>query len=391
MNTESIIALSTRIEELADIVSDLSKSVSALKINDQLRLSANTPIPPGIACKVAYDSNGLITKGIGLESSDIPLLDIDKISTLRKSLEDRATYKDFNNFKTEINELIKPAAESLGKIAGTGTKVNYNSEGRIISTSDLLPSDIPILPISKIDGLSDIISSLNIQMLSEEDEDTIPNIKVTPGTYAKVTIDQYGRVITGEQIGMNDIPTELISRINIIESRFIDIPSQQIVSAIQQALVEKLDANKSIIPGTFTKVKVDSKGLVTFGEKLTIKDLPELSISDIVGLDKSLRNKTDQLDFLTLSDTVSSLVSALSSIGEISGIKNELQTKAKDEDVKKLSSSVTQLKSTMESLINKIPSDMILEQLTQIQNEVSSLSGRISAIETHLGIANNIS
>lgn len=391
MNTELIIALQNKIEELSSTVGIMEKTVNALKINDQRRLDSNIPIPPGIACKVAYDKNGLITKGIGLEVSDIPQLDIDKIINLKKHLDDKASLKDFEKFKSIITEMIQPTVKNLGYIVGTATKVNFNQDGRIVATSDLLPSDIPMLPISKIEGLADIISNFNIQMISENNENSIPNIKVSPGTYAKVTIDQYGRVITGDKLGMNDIPSELISKLNIIESRFADIPSQQTIIAIQKSLVDKLDANKSIIPGTFTKVKVDSKGLVTFGEKLSIRDLPELGMSDINGLEKAIREKADQKDILSLSDTVSSLVNSLSSIGEISGIKNELKTKAKDEDVRKLSSNITQLKNTLDSFINRIPSDMILEQLTQIQNEVSSLSGRVSAIEKHLDIGNHFS
>lgn len=391
MNTELIISLQNKIEELSSAIDIMGKTVNALKINDQRRLTSNTPIPPGIACKVAYDSNGLITRGTSLEVSDIPQLDIDKIINLKKHLDDKASLKDFEKFKSAITEMIKPAVNKLSQIAGTGIKVNYNSDGRIVSSSDLLPSDIPVLPISKIEGLSDIISHLNIQKISENAEDSIPNIKVNPGTYVKVSIDKYGRVITGEKLGMNDIPSELISKLNVIESKFVDIPSQQTIVAIQKNLVEKLDGNLPIIPGTFTKVKVDSKGLVTFGDKLNIRDLPELTISDITGLEKVIRDKADYKDFLSLSDTVSSLVNSLSAIGEISGIKNELHSKAKDEDVKKLSSSVSQIKHTLDSLVNRMPSDMISDQLTQIQNEVSMLSGKISAIENHLGIADNFS
>lgn len=391
MNTELIISLQNKIEELSSAIDIMGKTVNALKINDQRRLTSNTPIPPGIACKVAYDSNGLITRGTSLEVSDIPQLDIDKIINLKKHLDDKASLKDFEKFKSAITEMIKPAVNKLSQIAGTGIKVNYNSDGRIVSSSDLLPSDIPVLPISKIEGLSDIISHLSIQKISENAEDSIPNIKVNPGTYVKVSIDKYGRVITGEKLGMNDIPSELISKLNVIESKFVDIPSQQTIVAIQKNLVEKLDGNLPIIPGTFTKVKVDSKGLVTFGDKLNIRDLPKLTISDITGLEKVIRDKADYKDFLSLSDTVSSLVNSLSAIGEISGIKNELHSKAKDEDVKKLSSSVSQIKHTLDSLVNRMPSDIISDQLTQIQNEVSMLSGKISAIENHLGIADNFS
>jgi len=389
MNTDLILTLNQRIEEVESIVIGIEKVVNALKINDQQRLIANPPIPPAIACKVAYDKNGLVIRGTNLDQSDIPELGIDKVLNLRSSLEDKASKKELQSFKNEVTNIIQPTMNKLNQIVGTGTKVNFTADGRIVSVADLLPSDIPILPMAKIDGLEAIISSFNSLMVTSHKEDEVPTIKVSAGTYIKVTVDQYGRVINGEhKLGLNDIPSELISRINTLESRFVNIPSQQTIDAIQQELVNKLDANEPIVPGTYTKVRVDSKGLVKVGDKLTIRDLPELNISDIVGLDKAIRDKADQNDLLEIRDTVTSLVSSLSSIGEINGIKNELINKASDSELKTLTSKVNRMQGTMDNLINKIPSDMITTQLAQIINEVSILSGRIASLEHHLGITN---
>ena len=99
MNNEIILTLNERIESISSSIKDIQKTVNALKINDQKRLDANKLIPPGISCKVAYDKNGLVLKGMGLEENDIPQLSIDKIDNLKRSLDSKASSKDFDQFK----------------------------------------------------------------------------------------------------------------------------------------------------------------------------------------------------------------------------------------------------------------------------------------------------
>lgn len=389
MNTELILELRDKIENLSITVETMEKNINSLKINDQRRIDANNPIPPGIACKVAFDKNGLIISGIGLELSDIPQLGIDKINNLKQYLDNKASIKDLEKFKVDITNMINPTISKFNEIAGTGIKINYNSDGRIISSSELLVSDIPSLPITKIEGLVDVINDIKSKYISEDNiVEEIPNIKVNPGTYTKVNVDKYGRVTSGDKIGINDIPIEIINKLNSIESRMVNFASQNSIDIINKDLVNKITANKSITPGTYTKVKVDSKGLITSGEKLNIRDLPELSISDINGLDKIIRSKADESALINLTDTVSSMVNSISKVGEIDGIKNELSNKASEIDLKNIKSKINTFQNTLDNLVNKIPGDMIMDQLSQIMNEMSVLSGRISVIENHLNIKN---
>lgn len=389
MNTELILELRDKIENLSITVETMEKNINSLKINDQRRIDANNPIPPGIACKVAFDKNGLIVSGIGLELSDIPQLGIDKINNLKQYLDNKASIKDLEKFKVDITNMINPTISKFNEIAGTGIKINYNSDGRIISSSELLVSDIPALPITKIEGLVDVINDIKSKYISEDNiVEEIPNIKVNSGTYTKVNVDKYGRVTSGDKIGINDIPIEIINKLNSIESRMVNFASQNSIDIINKDLVNKITSNKSITPGTYTKVKVDSKGLITSGEKLNIRDLPELSISDINGLDKIIRSKADESALINLTDTVSSMVNSISKVGEIDGIKNELSNKASEIDLKNIKSKINTFQNTLDNLVNKIPGDMIMDQLSQIMNEMSVLSGRISVIENHLNIKN---
>ena len=389
MNTKIILELQSQIEELSSSLKKVEKHVNALKIDEQYRLNANTAIAPGTACKVSYDKNGLIVNGSQLESNDIPELEINKIKLLKKLLDEKVSDKDLEKFKVDIMNMINPVVATYNEIIGTGIKVNYNKEGKIVSSSELLVEDIPELPIEKINGLSDIIDEMRCQSVSVASDDIDNAIKVNAGTYTKVSVDQYGRITYGSKLELNDIPRELVNNINLIQSKLIEFASQVSLDEINKKLINKVDANPAITAGTYIKVRVDSKGLVVSGDKkLDINDLPELNISNITGLEKAIRDKADHKDVMALTDTISSLVNSMGNVGEIKGIKNELESKASDERVDRIETKVESINNKLNTLINSMPSDMIFEQLNQIQNELSNLTGRMSSIEKYLKITN---
>ena len=370
-------------EQLQDDIRQLRKDVNALRINEQRYLKSNTLIPPGIACKVSYDGYGLIVNGTKLESSDIPELPIDHIISLRKILDDKIGSNEFKKLQIEAsNNVIKK-----GNIVGSGIKVNYDHNGLVISTSDLLVDDIPELPIQKIDGLLEKLSLLESHHKTEMVDD---NNTITPGIFCKISYDNKGRVISGSNLDINDIPIELINRINSFESMLPMLATGDVVRAIGENVLKKLDSNNPITSGTYTKVTVDSKGLVTKGDKLTVNDLPELTIMDIKNLYTELHNKVNLDTFIALNDTVSTMVNSLKSIGDVNEIKNTVSTKANESDMRLTISQVKELRDKFNILNDKIPNDTIMEQLQQIQLELSTLSGRISVIENKLNIPNNL-
>ena len=222
---------------------------------------------------------------------------------------------------------------------------------------------------------------MNISKISVNSEEKLPTIKTNAGSFTKVTIDQHGRVLSGNKLDIDDIPNILISKINHMESSMANLASQKSVDGVSKSLSNKLDSNPNITSGTYTKLKVDSKGLVVKGDQLTIRDLPELNISNIVGLDKSLKEKADRIDLINLNDTVSALVNSLSMIGEVSSLKNELKSKASDNDLSKLNSRIESMQRTLDMLLDRLPGDMILEQFSQIERNLSDLECRIANLE----------
>lgn len=379
MNPESMIALQKRIEEVEQIAQDAIKKIKGIDIDNQRKLIANVKIPPGIACKIAYDANGLVLNGDKLTASDIPTLPIDSIDGLRKILDSKVSESDAKKLQMNDQQVKKS-----DKIAGSGIKVNFDENGLIVSASDLLIDDIPAIPIEHVINLREELDIIKSAIAPVKEVAEVP--KIAPGTFTKITYDETGRVLSGSKLTTNDIPIELIEKVNHLEEQIPLFAPRNSVDAMSKVLRDKLDANDSITPGTYTKLTVDSKGLVTKGDRLTIKDLPTIGINDISDLSQTLRNKADQADLMELNDTVSSIVNSLNKIGDISAIQVKLERKAEDQDLRDMSSRIESLQKLMDILSTKIPNELIMEQLQQIQNEVSTISGRISVLEKKMGI-----
>ena len=380
MNNLTPLEIETMLIHLDQSVKTLTELMTSVIIDKQKWIEKNTPIPPGIGCKFAYDTNGLVLKNMGLEISDIPKLPISKIDGLERYLQDIATSNDLKRLKIDIlNNRLKK-----GDVVESGMKVSIDSNGLVVSVSDLLPTDIPQLPISKIDGLKDeleIIASGITSFNSIENDNTY---KIQSGVFPKVTFDNQGRVIKGEPLSITDIPNELISKVNELESIIPTLASRVTLDSINNKLLDKIDKNDDIIPGEYFKVRVDSKGLVIKGNStLSKSDLPKLSISDIEGLESSLRNKVDVDLYTTLNNSVSSLVSSISKINEVTNMKNLIGKKANEEDLMRLSSKVNSLQNTINN-INDSSSDIVMSTLENINKELSNINGRLSILEKKL-------
>lgn len=383
-NEQQMKQILSDVASLREDVIDIKRVINGLKINEQRFIKANNSIPPGIATKVSYDSNGLITNGTKLESSDIPEITIDHINGLRRLLNEKISNSEFERLRIESsNNGLKK-----GNIVGSGIKVNFDEHGLIVSISDLLESDIPSIPISKVTGLDDVLKLLESH--HKDDTSQIDDISVIPGTYCKITYDKHGRVVSGSDLTVNDIPIDIITRINWIETMLPNLVTADVVSTWIDEIKKKVDSNHPITPGTYTKVTVDHNGLVTKGENISIRDLPNITIEDIIDLDRTLKQKANTVDLIDLNNTVSSMLSSLSKIGDVTALRNELKKKASIEEVQSVDKEVKSIRTLVNTLSEKIPNDTILDQLNQIQFELSNLSGRISILEQHLDIPKDI-
>ena len=220
-------------------------------------VQANAVIPSGTGAKISYDSKGLVTGSSVLDLSDIPDLPASKLTG-------KLNIAQLPEFGTPVSSYVKVYVDSAGRviggeenpslatlgiddalaanpdiIPGTGTKITYDSKGLIVSSANLLETDIPNINANKITGTLSI--------------DQLPNFGVAVDSYTKVTIDASGRVIGGS------IPSTL--------------DAYGITDAVQ--------ANTLIEPGSGTKIVYDSKGLIVSAELLLPSDIPDLDASKI--------------------------------------------------------------------------------------------------------------
>lgn len=363
--------LNGKVNQLEKDVRELIASLSGLRIDIQMAVQRKERIRPGTGCKIYYDSNGLIMKSEDLEAGDIPLLPIEKIDGLLERLQKKSSES-------------KEKHEELKKIkAGSGIKINYDEYGRVTSSSEsLLPVDIPELTMNKITGLEDAIKTIREELngiLNQRKE----KYRIAPGTAVKVSYGEDGRIISGSELTMDDIPRSLISKINLIESRIPSLASQEVVNTALSRLNKKLDANVPIYGGTFTKVHVDENGLVTQGDRITVEDIGTITINNVADLPSILKNKANQSDMIQVLNTVNQLASSDQS-SEIVRLKNMVESKANDYTVKSIQAQVGNLTASIDNLLNRIPDRDIMDLVNTVLQSNEDIKRRLITFENEI-------
>ncbi|MCM1439557.1 MAG: hypothetical protein NC131_10215 [Roseburia sp.] len=369
---EVIKKLQRDISELRSNDEELTRTIEALRIDKQIYLRANESIKPGMATKVAYDENGLILSGEELDPTDIPELTIDHINGLRDALANKATRKDLKNISVDLEEIFKER-----DITGTGCKVNYDRYGVIQSSSDLLVDDIPKLPISHIDGLTE-----RLELLKNSSQERVEFVHdtINAGSGCKIFFDEHGHITRSTNLDMNDIPQQLIIRLNEMESRMMDLAPSKTLESINKTLSKKVTKEGNVVPGTYTKVTVNNDGLITNAENMTVNDLPEISIVHIKDLYKTLKDKAEHSDVVELMNSVNMLMTYVGKIGEVASMKNKLDKTVSDSQFSQLSSQVSEIQKIVDRL-SSIDFNVINNQLENINKSIDDLSSRITLLE----------
>lgn len=384
MDNNTMAQLMTTVSSLENKVNQLTKELNKLMIDKQQFVPLGKTITPGISPKVAYDSNGMILQGMKLDVSDIPQLPITQIIGLKSQLDSIADTADVKKITNDLKKLIvSRSSESVS----SATKVNYDANGFVVSGSQLTSDDIPTLPISKIDGLSDIISIINSLSESSNNSRTSSNTTdniTKSGTFTKVSVDSSGRVTNGDRLTINDLPIDLINRINQLESKIIDTTPIELFNRMNTAITKKIDSNTDITPGTYSKLTVDSKGLVVSGDKLTIDDLPNLTMDCIEGLKGELNKTAKYTDIIDLNNSMSQIISSIQSIGDVNQLKTSLHLKADADQVVRLEKEFTQFKKNIAAVEENLPSELILTQLENIASRIDTIEGRLSVVESKI-------
>ena len=117
---------------------------------------------------------------------------------------------------------------------------------------------------------------------------TLANSGVTAGTYSKVTVDAKGRVTAGAALVAADIPTlnqsttgNAATATKLATARTLSITGDGTGSAnfdgSANAAITLTLGSTGVVAGTYTKLTVNGKGLVTGGEALLASDIPTLN------------------------------------------------------------------------------------------------------------------
>lgn len=380
MEPSELVKLSNKVNDLEETIQKLKTQINEINIDRQFYLTAEDNMLPGMATKVVYDKNGLITRGEKLGKNDIPNLDIDHIDGLRDLVNNKVSKTEFSRFRSIVDQAIP----KKGNISNTGTKINYDSNGLVISSSDLLLEDIPDIPIDKVSGLSEKLDSISIEAASAVN-DEIEHPNVSANTFTKVTYDNHGHILQGDKLSIDDIPQELIIKINEAESKILSVASSKKVELLSNKVDDKLDANPvPMKSGIYTKVQVDSKGLVVNSYELTKEDLPSLSVDDIQDLREALKNKADYESIAETNALATTLVEKISAVGNIQALQNDIKRKADANEVADMKNDIKFLKDLVNRTIEKAPLDMITPQFNDILSTLSNIEGRLSAIEFQL-------
>lgn len=369
---EVIKKLQRDVSELRERDEELLRTIEALKIDRQIYLRANDLIKPGMATKLAYDEHGLILSGEELEATDIPELNIDHIKGLRDSLAGKASRKDLKNISIDLEEIFKER-----DVVSTGCKVNYDRYGCIQSSSDLLVDDIPKLPISHIEGLNE-----RLELIMKSNAKPVNDIhdNISAGNGCKIYYDEHGHVVRSENLGMNDIPQQLIIRMNELETRMMELAPSKTLEAINTTLSKKVSKAGNVVPGTYSKITLNKDGLATKGEDLTVDDLPELEIVHIKGLYEALKNKAEHSDVIEVMNSVNMLTSYVGKIGELTAMKNKLDKTVSEDKFNQLMSKVSDISKVIDRL-SSIDFSVLSNQMESLNRSIEDISSRITVLE----------
>jgi hypothetical protein len=238
-----------------------SMNLTTLKQNIEHRLSS---LDTGKQNIIQAGNSGNIAIFTGQEGVLSELLKIDNITTepLSASSNKIITEKAIVNYYQDV---IQP---EIGNAGGLGEKVESLEIDRTIMQGEL-------------DNIDTQLSTVTSDLLLKASISELDDVRVLAQGKADVT------------------------EINAIKA---DVNQTKI--DIQDRIIK----NIPILPGTYTKVIVDEKGLITSGSNITLNELPDFPISKITDLDNAISAKANVEDLNSLQTAVNGKLSGNNAI-----------------------------------------------------------------------------
>jgi len=365
-----------RLDRIEAILVKLEQVAAGYSIDKQNYIKRVDKIKASMGTKLAYNSDGLITSTLPLDQTDIPQLPMERIKDLDNTLNTKANVQALQALDDKVERYNK-----IGEIEKTGTVVNVDANGRVVSVEDLLPTNIPELPIEKIDGLREILDTIP----SAPDE-PIPHPTIAPGVAVKVGFDEHGHIVATYELGVEDIPESIREGIssNLSSIKSLNTALTELTNTTQQSLDKKIDKASPVTPGTYTKVSVNKDGVVIDGSMLTQEDIPSIPIDRVDKLMDALSRMATTGAIVELDESIKSIQSEM--IVTIRNIQEELSAKVSKEELSAITSSLASIEDQLSTIAKSAISDQIINELNNINTELSSLSGRVAVLEDRLNI-----
>jgi len=276
------------------------KDITALELKTANMFTNTVNVKPSTATKVIFNKYGQIVNTEPLSQSDIPEINIVKVNGLQARLDKYATQDDIKQILDLINR--KTATGSATK-TGTKVSIDANGRvvNMASLTADDIPN-IPVDKVNglkqSLDYLNRVINSRSVTPSTPGSSYT-----VQPGTGTKITYDSSGRVVRSTNLSVADIPRSLLDDIAEIHNQLANVATQADILTLTTVLAGKAD-KVNTIPGNYTKVAVNQFGQVVDGGYLTKDDLPRFNISDIAGLTEALNNTAKREDINSLRSKI---------------------------------------------------------------------------------------
>lgn len=333
MNVADLIAIKKSIEEFQAQIDELKKKVAKLELENANALKKNSTIKAGVATKVNYSKDGLIVNTLELDPTDIPTLSVTKIDGLMDMID---------ALDQKINKISNQKYIPYTIKAGTGTKINYNSSGQIVSSTNLQPDDIPELPIEKIKGLKEYLE-----------------LKPT-----EITVKE---VEKNRKISEQDLPKSLFQRLNNIEELLAEKADKSIVTELSNKVNKPAEKIINISDGTYTKLTIDDNKIID-GNILREDDIPAISIGKVKGLQKILNKLATDSSVTELRSLINLLTRSYGSKMDI--LRDELQTKVNISDFAILENAVMHNDELVQEVLSQFPADDIKQQIIEIKDKL---------------------
>lgn len=245
----------------------ITKQNDGLHVDISGKVTKNADITAATKCKITYDAKGLVTAGADLQQSDIPSLNLTKIS-------------DVTATATEVNVLDGITASTaelniLDGITATTTELNY------------------------VDGVT---SSIQTQLNNK----VAKNDTITGATKCKITYDSKGLVTAGADLTANDIPSLTLAKIsdvtasanevNVLDGISATTTELNYVSGVTSSIQTQLNGKQPNITGAATTITSNdlttSRALISNGSgKVAVSDTTSTELSYVHGVTSNIQTQ----------------------------------------------------------------------------------------------------